>query len=1033
MTIMSKHIAVSIVSSLLALSLAGTEFVRNGDFESGKIAPWRLSKPNDKVTVEIVPDSGSPCGGTGALGITLSKERRIDLHQNVKIGPGKYKLTAYMDTSRCTKPSGYIMLYLSGSVNGKWHNFGCVATPGTARGGWKKTEWTKYEKIITVPEGGMIKSINITLISITGTVMLDGISLCDYSDDDAQKEQEQKQQAADQAAKLKTEQASAPQGMFKSLKYRNLFRHDETPELGFELKNPTAGEVSVPVKFTTTDYFGGKVAQTEKVFTLPANGKTSETLRYPDCRQPGFYCTNAEWKSGSIAGQAQASFVKVGPVPEKKDPLFGFNFSYDLSDNSIERLALMGAGSVGVQFRWTWWLHTKPESLEKIKTKLKKLSKLGIEPIGGFQSYHVQITKAYWNRWFAKGKPVSSKPTLQDIRGVLTDFVGKTVSVCQPEIRLWFLGGEVESFSQRDPTALPDYIEMIKFISDTIRRTDPGAEVQGIGIGGFKSSPFFAFMPKLLPYVKDHIDGIAPDIYPAGNRYGKGYMNLNTEENGFRSGMLKLSEMAKVTRKHYLSCAEGGPSIVRSTPLDDPCGARMGNTEARQYILMKTVPNMRHWLYFRADNWNPKSNIDWGMWEKENPRQVVSAYAATARVMAFAKFVRELPLHQDMPCWIFSKDGKYFAAIWYNGKENLKVALTPGIPAEAKDVQGNPIDIKDGSLLLGESPVYLYAKDSASLEKLLKNAAANVNELAFELERQQGGKTLLLVKNMSGHALELNLKSAEIGETGKRIIPYQDSFKLAAGEVKTVEKPIGAEKVSFHLETGKGRKYTASAILKPVPVPFVNSFEELEKKAVPQLLNDPVRQISGYDDLKVHGVYKGLDDLSGSFRLGYDQQYLYLEVRIRDDAHANNCVPGQIYNGDSIQFAFDTRRDAKMKLMRGIRGYSDDDFNFISALAKGKPITRCFVAPAGLRGKLLDKNYSITPEITRDEKTKTTLYRVRIAFEDLAPLKPEKGRNFGFSIAVFDRDPPSEFYNMKYSDGITHPFDPAKYPAFQFE
>ena len=178
-------ISVSIASSLLALSLAGAEFIKNGDFESGKIAPWRLSKPNDKVTVEIVPDSGSPCGGTGALGITLSKERRIDLHQNVKIGPGKYKLTAYMDTSRCTRPGGYIMVYLEGTVNGKYRNFGCVATPGTGRGGWKKTEWEKYEKIITVPEGGVIRHANIALINyLTGTVMLDNISICDYNPDE---------------------------------------------------------------------------------------------------------------------------------------------------------------------------------------------------------------------------------------------------------------------------------------------------------------------------------------------------------------------------------------------------------------------------------------------------------------------------------------------------------------------------------------------------------------------------------------------------------------------------------------------------------------------------------------------------------------------------------------------------------------------------------------------------------------------------------------------------------------------------------
>ena len=119
--------------------------------------------------------------------------------------------------------------------------------------------------------------------------------------------------------------------------------------------------------------------------------------------------------------------------------------------------------------------------------------------------------------------------------------------------------------------------------------------------------------------------------------------------------------------------------------------------------------------------------------------------------------------------------------------------------------------------------------------------------------------------------------------------------------------------------------------------------------------------------------------------------------------------------------------------MRGIRGYSNDDFNFIVGLASGQPCTRCFFASSGLHGKLLDKNYRLTPEIIRDEKTKTTLYWVKIAFEDLAPLKPEKGRNFGFSMAIFDRDPPSEFYNMKYSEGVTHPFDPAKYPAFQFE
>ena len=247
---------------LCAVLAQGSEWVKNGDFETGEITPWKLLKPNKNVNLSIVTDSGSPCPGNGALGITLSKERRIDIVQGVKIGPGKYKLTAYMDTSRCTKPSGYIMLYLSGSVNGKWHNFGAVATPGTARGGWKKTEWEKYEKIISVPEDGMIRSVNIVLANyLTGTVMLDGISIRDYSEEEEQKDRERKQQGEKQAAELKSQQESAPQGMLLSRKYRNLFQHDETPELSFELKNPADREVSLKVRFTTVDYFGKKVLQ----------------------------------------------------------------------------------------------------------------------------------------------------------------------------------------------------------------------------------------------------------------------------------------------------------------------------------------------------------------------------------------------------------------------------------------------------------------------------------------------------------------------------------------------------------------------------------------------------------------------------------------------------------------------------------------------------------------------------------------------------------------------------------------------------
>ena len=487
---------------LCAVLAQGSEWVKNGDFETGEITPWKLLKPNKNVNLSIVTDSGSPCPGNGALGITLSKERRIDIVQGVKIGPGKYKLTAYMDTSRCTKPSGYIMLYLSGSVNGKWHNFGAVATPGTARGGWKKTEWEKYEKIISVPEDGMIRGVNIVLANyLTGTVMLDGISIRDYSEEEEQKDRERKQQGEKQAAELKSQQESAPQGMLLSRKYRNLFQHDETPELSFELKNPADREVSLKVRFTTVDYFGKKVLQSEKEFKIPAKGKISEILHYSELGKPGFYCTTAEWRSG----RAQASFVKVGPVPKKKDPLFGISFYCGKSSRSLERLNLMAAGSAGVDFNWIHWVKAKPDKFAECLKTLEALRNYGIEPIGGFEMHYGTWKADAWKRWMPKGiVPAGQKePTIQQLKDVLVPFIEKLVTLYKPYIKTWFLGGEVDCGGQLYPSAVPVYIEMINFTYPAIKKANPDAVVGGPGVGGGRAYPRFPWLKKLLPQIKN--------------------------------------------------------------------------------------------------------------------------------------------------------------------------------------------------------------------------------------------------------------------------------------------------------------------------------------------------------------------------------------------------------------------------------------------------------------------------------------------------------------------------------------------------
>ena len=155
--------ALLLMGLMMTLTSSATEWIKNGDFENGTTAPWYFSTPSKHASLSIIADSELPGGGSGALGITFDKDRRTSLRQAVNVGPGKYKFSAYIDTTRCPKQNGYVTIQVTGTVGGKWNCFASVATPDNRSNTKKITKWQKYEKIFTVPEDGKIKSIFIML------------------------------------------------------------------------------------------------------------------------------------------------------------------------------------------------------------------------------------------------------------------------------------------------------------------------------------------------------------------------------------------------------------------------------------------------------------------------------------------------------------------------------------------------------------------------------------------------------------------------------------------------------------------------------------------------------------------------------------------------------------------------------------------------------------------------------------------------------------------------------------------------------
>ncbi|MBQ9367220.1 MAG: hypothetical protein IJT83_05520, partial [Victivallales bacterium] len=593
---------------LLALALSFTsafaaEYLQNGDFEAETPAPWRLYKET-KATLTLTSDNVPAGGGRTALAIQIpAGEDKAVLTQRIKLGPGTYTFSGYVDTTGVTVPQGFVQFYVSGDIDGKWKNFGGFHVGGTKpKLGWRNTPWTKLEHTFTIPENGSGASIWCECLKTTGTVLLDNFSISD----------DKPQQAPKTPEKPKNPLAVTmhPGGL------RALYTLEQPLEVTLQAENIET-DTALEVTFTTVDYFGKPVHTAKATYQLKKGDSFTAKAPCPASTQPGFFCTTATWKAGSQSGQAQASYVKVAPKPSQPDPLFGISV---FADNSADRYALMGVGTKGVLFQWRYLEDENGNlKLDKIRDEIKALRAAGIKLIGHFGTVETgRLPKRYLKKQILpKQDPIENPELFYKDK---EEFVYQIVTAFKDDIHEWAASGEINLTAFLADYIRQRYIDEVKVISRGIRRADPTASYVAIGCSGAdgRATPRYPFLRGILPAIVEDIDGFGIDQYTAGQTYGKGYVNKNTEEGQIRDMMLTALQIARENGKHALSIEEKGPSIVRKTPLDSPLGITMANMVARDYIILKTVPEVRHWLYFRPDNWSKDSIVDWGMWELEN-------------------------------------------------------------------------------------------------------------------------------------------------------------------------------------------------------------------------------------------------------------------------------------------------------------------------------------------------------------------------------------------------------------------------------
>lgn len=142
--------------------------------------------------------------------------------------------------------------------------------------------------------------------------------------------------------------------------------------------------------------------------------------------------------------------------------------------------------------------------------------------------------------------------------------------------------------------------------------------------------------------------------------------------------------------------------------------------------------------------------------------------------------------------------------------------------------------------------------------------------------------------------------------------------------------------------------------------------------------------------------WTGDADLEGSFRVGWNNQYLFLAVKVKDDVYVQNASGADLYKGDMVELLFDANLQGDFYT----RSLSPDDYQL--GLSPGSPDTNgtkeaYLFFPSNLAGK---KDAVTIAAVSQDG-----LYRMEAAIPwSLLNISPAAGAKFGFALRASDND-----------------------------
>ncbi len=560
-----------------------------------------------------------------------------------------------------------------------------------------------------------------------------------------------------------------------------------------------------------------------------------------------------------------------------------------------------------------------------------------------------------------------------------------------------------------------DLCDMVKLAAAEIRRHYPNMKIGAIRPSQGLSNDDFFFVRAMFRKIGKDFNVFPVDPYFMPYNYGPDVKNHNgTVEDRIPAyqNAKKITRELGIDQPIYIS--ECGMAIDTRFPDESAYRQEQAEGTAKDMIASRVAGYYAYDLFMGFGGGGGAGAYSFHMAQNQRIQPVAAAYSAAARVVeniTESQYLKPDRVTRIVP--MRKHDGKGVAAIWADNGYMLQSSDLNDPTLKITDLMGNPVTAANGELPLSRAPIYLWHSNYQKLNAMIAKFTVEQTDFCqvkFRMTDRQTGR-LKIINNSNTKDLELNLNI----DAGNRKIPLAVNVPRGSFCVNII--PVEGKNITVSAT----RPGIRNAMIFSFGIPELTVIENTEKNIARVELRGDI-----YPPADPWVTWSGPDDLSADIRASWNADQLNLLFLVKDDQHFNK-FQNATYKADSIQVAIDPRNNGEFYIPSEGKPLGPNHLEFGLALGDDGQTYRNI---SHGRKDIIDEANS---QVTRDEKTKITTYRISLSWDKLG-VKPHKGMILGMSFIIFDDDTGSGHnYYAPTGAGIAGGKNPAAYKKFILE